>query len=343
MKWLCLVVLLVMAERPASACGAGVVSSGTVAADAQRIFLSVRGGKTEIVLQVVVPRSPGDYGALIPLPGQPTLDAQPVSSAELDALDRATQVMIVEPSDGGGCGCGSKDAGATPRGGGALVEEVNIGPVVASTLRGDDAAAVNQWLSDNGFVVAADQRVLIDQYSAPGRFFVAVRRNGAVAEAPDSIGVHLTLDGDQRALPLRFTRMGAGPELAFTIFVVTAVAAGPAAPWTALRVDQLAADVVHDVSYPDAVAFAVSTHGNQAFVAEYRGPVTGLLGTRLSTLVDPGHTLTRYSTLLSTASISSDVSFDGPAPAEVPRVIAGLPLALLVAAFVWRRRRATRS
>lgn len=313
-----------IASRPAArACGAGAVSRGVITVNAQRIFLSVKGGKTEIVVQLVVPRSPDEYGALIPLPAEPSLDSEPVAGAELDALDRATQVRIFEPSDGGGgCGCGNAaDKGGV--GGGVLVATVNIGPVTAATLRADSATAVGAWLDQNGFVIPAEQRPIVDLYTGAGRFFIAVKRNGAVADAPDSIGIHFTLDGDQRGLPLRFTRIGASAKLAFTVFVAAARAAGPSAPYGALLVTNLDRDLA-SADYGEAVAAAVAARGSMAFVAEYRGevsPTSTLLGARLRTLVAEGQTLTRYSTILTSAAIAADADFAGDAPASVPTTI----------------------
>lgn len=327
-------------ERAAHACGAGAVTrAGSVGVDAQRIFLSVRGGKTEIVVQLIVPRSPSDYGALIPLPAQPTIDAPPVAAAELDALDRATQVEIPDPSDSGGrgCGCGSAADAAGPGGRGVLVETVEIGPVSAASLRADDSAAVNTWLADSGYVLPAGGRALVEAYAGPGRFFVAVKRSGAITDTADSLGLHLSLDGDHRGLPLRFTRLGAASRIAFTVFVVAAQAAGPSAPYTTFGVDALdPADAF--ASYADAVADAVAARG--------------ALGARLATLVEAGHILTRYSTVLDAAAISDDADFHGAAPANVARGASSLVVAqhvagasglfVLIAAVALARRRTQR-
>src|SRR5689334_13651388 len=95
-------------SRPARACGGGVVTlpAATVGDDAQRILISVQGGMTDVITQIGVPATTADYGVLIPVPGQPTLDATPVSSAELDTLFSATAPQIYSFSDGGGGGCG---------------------------------------------------------------------------------------------------------------------------------------------------------------------------------------------------------------------------------------------
>lgn len=331
------------AARAAHACGAGAVTrAGSVGVDAQRIFLSVRGATTEIVVQLAVPTSPGEYGALIPLPTQPTIDPQPVASAELDALDRATQPQIVDPDDGGGggCGCGADGDALGGGRGGVLVETVAIGPVTAASLRGDDAAAVNGWLADNGFLIPEAQRALVDAYAGAGRFFMAVKRNGATADVPDSLGIHLTLDGDQRGLPLRFTRIGAASRVAYTVFIAAPQAAGPSSPFSAIAVDALDREDAF-ASYADAVADAVAARGGRAFVAEYRGVVPAL-GTRLATLVDAGQTLTRYSTVLASESLDTDADFYGAAPAQTGRLGGGPAVLGLAAVVVFFRRRPTR-
>src|SRR4051812_17435109 len=99
----------------ALACGGGgVTSQGGGTMNSQRVFMSVRSvGRTDIVAQVTVPQTNADYGVLIPVPSEPKLDSEPVSAAELDALDLATAPdVFVETYDGGGSGCGCIAAGA---------------------------------------------------------------------------------------------------------------------------------------------------------------------------------------------------------------------------------------
>ena len=85
---LALLVSIIGAARAAHACGGGVVTipSGTIAADAQRILISVHGGVTDVITQIGVPETTANYGVLIPVPGEPTLDAKPVPSSELETL-----------------------------------------------------------------------------------------------------------------------------------------------------------------------------------------------------------------------------------------------------------------
>jgi hypothetical protein len=107
--------------RAARACGGGVVTTpaqvASVGANAQRIFISVStGGVTDVVTQIGVPATVADYGALIPVPSEPTLDPTPINSAELAALDLFTQPIITKQADDDGCGC-SGPGGGSDKGG----------------------------------------------------------------------------------------------------------------------------------------------------------------------------------------------------------------------------------
>src|SRR4029078_13511617 len=126
---------------------------------------------------------------LLPVPAEPTLDAEPVPSAELDKLDQVTapHIFITSSSSssddgflGGGCGCGAGSANKGGVGGSEqgvdVAQPVAIGPVTAVVLTGATAAAVNGWLSDSGFAFPADQQALVAAYAGTGRYFIALRR-----------------------------------------------------------------------------------------------------------------------------------------------------------------------
>jgi hypothetical protein len=115
--------LSLSATRSAAACGGGgVTSSSGVVMNAQRVFVSARsGGTTDLIVQIAVPKTTADYGVLIPVPGEPTLDPKAVSSEDLDALDELTapRILIADDSDSGsGCAClpvaGSDKGGSAP-------------------------------------------------------------------------------------------------------------------------------------------------------------------------------------------------------------------------------------
>ena len=113
---------LLTSARAAHACGAGGVTTHvdtTIGADAQRIFISVHDGVTDIVTQIGVPATNADYGVVIPVAAEPTLDPAPVMSSELDALFTATAPSVLMQTGGGGGGCGCPFATGSSNKGGA--------------------------------------------------------------------------------------------------------------------------------------------------------------------------------------------------------------------------------
>ncbi len=360
------VVLGVAAPRAVDACGAGCVVStsraGGVGSNAQRVVLAVNEGAaggsatTDVVVQLGVPKTTEAYGALLPVPSEPTLDTTPVSAAELDQLDEATapKVVSVQDSEHGGCGCG---AGAAADGGGdapgvRASAPVNIGPVTAVVLAGTPEA-VSSWLGENGFAVASADEAMIAQYSEGynGGYFIAIRRNEAVTNAPSSIGIHFTMTGDHRGLSLRFASLGAPATVAFTVFVVANETTGPSSPFSALTLHDLNPEIVRHAGYAQAVRSAVQAKNNRAFVIESSTPVFDLPTVALRRLFT-GSTVTRLSTVLPADALTADAEFDTPFEGDVPReyfvrssVVSGYRVAgmasfpTLLLLGLWRRRR----
>ena len=325
----------------AAACGGGgvtTVTEGGVVADAQRIVLSLRdqdtpNARTEIVAQIGVPKTSGDYGVLIPTPVVPVLDAEPISAADLDELDRVTRPTITrrEPeSESGGfsCGCGAMDGAGESKSSAVNVSApVEVGPVTAVVLQADDSAALSAWLGENGFHIPDDQSALVARYVRPGGAFIAVRRNDrAATNAPSSIGLHYTLPGDYRVVSLAFARLGAAPTVSFTVFVSAPRTAEASGAFVNLTLDDLD-DRLLAASYSKAVASAVAAE-RYAFVLEralsmvYRSPsglrlAGGSFSPHFEALFDFG-VVTRASTIMTANTLDMDATFAERVEQQVP-------------------------
>ncbi len=311
--------------------GGGVASQAGVVTNSQRVFISVRAaGTTDIVAQIAVPQTSADYGVLIPVPSEPTLDSSPVSSADMDSLDQSTRPSINHYSTGSsdsGCGClgagaNDDDSSATGSGNGVVVSDpVEIGPVIAVSLTGDNADAVRGWLTDNGFALPDDDAATLGGYVGDGRYFIAIRRrDNAATGAPSSIGVHYTLVGDHRTLSLGFTRIGAAPKLAFTVFLAAPQTTGPSAPFSALTLDELDSAPLRRGDYAGAVEAAVKAHDSKAFVLENATQFSRVVtfGSGLARFADANVMLTRATTVVARENLSDDVIFGTRVTRYVP-------------------------
>jgi hypothetical protein len=355
-----------LTSRRAAACGGGGVTSQSsgVVANAQRILMSVHAATTDVVVQIGVPATTADYGVLIPAPSQPTLDAQPVSEADLAALDAATAPTIFVQQAAGsseGCGCfgsASNKGGGLGRGvdaGVSVSAPVNIGPVQAVVLTADTADAVNAWLADNGFALPADGQAIVGSYAGTGKYFIAIRRSDTAASgAATSIGVHYTLPGAHQKLSLGFARLGAAPSVAFTLWNATGGPSAPLSPFVPLLLSALDTPTLRQGHYADAVAAAVAAHDSQAFVLEGQTDKATLAGKQVGAallgLVDDGATITRMSTIVAAAALTDDATFGAYTGGFIPGTVyvqgaaravsyasAGL-LPVLAIATAWRRR-----
>jgi hypothetical protein len=311
--------------RVVLACGGGgIASQAGVVVDSQRVVISSRAnGTTDIVAQISVPQTTSDYGVLIPVPSEPTLDNQPVAASDLAKLDDATQPQILVGTGGSssGCGCGAAaaDTKGAPTRGVTAGPPVEIGPVVAVSLTGESDEAIRAWLGDNGFLLPADASATLASYVGEGNYFIAIRRSDRAATlAPSSIGIHYSLTGDHRKLSLAFTRIGAASTMAYTVFLGATTAVGPTAPFTALTLNDLDPAALRRGDYKGAVQAAVGARGSKAFVLESATAANSVLPTQLAHLFDPGAVLTRATTVVSREQLTEDVVFATPFKGEVP-------------------------
>jgi hypothetical protein len=225
---------------------------------------------------------------------------------------------------------------------------IAIGPVTAVSITADSGGAINAWLTENGFAIAPADRPIVDAYSGAGRYFIALRRNDtATTGGATSVGVHFTLPGDQRVLPLGFARLGAAATVAFTVVVAAPEVVGPSAPYEALTLDDLDAATLRADGYARAVAAAVDLRGGRAFVLEgswTAATIAANIGGRIGSLIPADGRVTRLSTIVPAPVLTGDVAFnethaDVTRTRTVEAVPSRAPYALFAMGLVFARRR----
>lgn len=332
---------ILLASNEAHACG-GIVSPPTslVLQDQQRVFISKRSdGTSNVVLQLGIPSVSTEFGALTPVLGQPTLDAEPVDVSELDELDSRTRPTAggSDDSAGGGCGCGSAAEAGGDRGGLGgvnVIQIVDIGPVTAAVLTADSTLPLTDWLTQNGFLVPASDQSVIDAYVGANNYFIAFKRSAQAGSGPSSVGVSFSVVGDQRGYPLRMSRLGASDRLAIQVFVAAPESqapkgSGPTNPFEALTLADFSVSEVQN-DYESAIFQKVAANGGKAFVVEgvyhpsahWREP----LGPRLMAITETDQNLTRLATVLAPASLTQDAMFVSDPPEKVPTHVSSIPL-----------------
>ena len=224
---------LALEARDASACGGCFVPTGaenvTVVTD-HRMVLSVSPAQTTLYDQIQYSGDPAQFAWVLPIASEVKVGlSADVMFASLDALTRT----IINPPPlncpsppycGGDRGdyasAGASDAAAPPQNGGVDVTKHEVvGPYETVQLKATDPAALEQWLSKNGFVIPDDVKPTIAAYLADGFGFLALKLlpgKGVASMRP----VRVTTMGAAPTLPLRMVAAGTGPKVGITLWVL---------------------------------------------------------------------------------------------------------------------------
>jgi hypothetical protein len=101
-----------------------------------------------------------------------------------------------------------------------VLKQENVGPYATVQLHSTDSSALDNWLAQNGYNVAADVAPVIAEYITEGFDFLAMKllpNQGVQAMRP----VRVTTPGASLSLPLRMAAVGTGVTVGITIWVVS--------------------------------------------------------------------------------------------------------------------------
>ncbi len=234
-----------VAERDASACG-GCFHPPTPptqpASDItdERMLLAVSQQQSSLYDQIIYSGSPSSFAWVLPIHG--VVDVGLSADDLFDSMDVLTQTQVIGPppppcpspsgcGGGEGCGFGASAAGTSAdfasAGGSAaapppvtVTKQENVGPYETVQLHATDASALNNWLTQNGFVIPAAVTPVIDAYVTEGFDFLAMKllpNQGVQSMRP----VRVTTPGASLSLPLRMASIGTGVTVGITIWIVS--------------------------------------------------------------------------------------------------------------------------
>ena len=194
--------------RPAEACACGIAIEANVSEE--RALVIEQGGRESIVLSLDLTSDGTERAAVVlPVPSEPDVEA--VRGGDpLAYLDVATQPAPAVGSSGGG----DDTAGAPPV---DVIGRETVGGYDVARLGAGDAAALDRWLSDNGYTLPAGAEPILAEYVDEGWRFVAIRL------APESNGplkpLGVSFETDEYVYPMRLAQLATVP-LSLTLFTL---------------------------------------------------------------------------------------------------------------------------
>lgn len=227
--------LLSLLIQPAFPCAGIFHDPDTLAeSDGQQVILRDLDGEIEVSYNVQYEGDAEEFGWVIPVFGEFS-SMEDGDQGLFEELNRSTapavETLRADGEDGGGC-AGRALRGSSKSGdfssidtglsnGAAVVAEGFTGTYSYTVIEADTAAALETWLTDNGWSIESS-RPVIDAYVAEGGVqFVAISLTGAEeTEASYLPPVSIRYAGDQLRFPASMARYAMVETLRTTVYVL---------------------------------------------------------------------------------------------------------------------------
>jgi hypothetical protein len=232
----------------ACACGVAVAPSGTQATFNHEVALVHWDGSTEtIVMQLAMNASTNNVALVVPTPTPATVTSG--DKATFTELGELTAPKIQQRRHwkvGLFLGASAHpQATARPP---AVVNQVHLGPLEATTLAGGDLSGLQKWLADNGYSIRPAVSDALGPYVRDGWSFVAMRLTSTDPIVGGLKPVRMTFQASQLVYPMRLS-VAAGSPQQVTVFTLS--------DHRQQRTDADAATQSSEVQYAGSVANSV--------------------------------------------------------------------------------------
>ncbi|MEO8094281.1 MAG: DUF2330 domain-containing protein [Pseudolysinimonas sp.] len=194
--------LQAVAPAVACACGAPAPKPGQdVIVDKELAILSWDGDQERIELLLDMLTDADDVGLIFPTPAPATVTAgnrQTFIDIE-DAI--APKPVVVD--DWWSSDNGEGLAGGAPP---TVLDQVQLGPVQATTVAAADATGLTDWLDQNGYAIRPEIADGLQEYVDKGWYFVALKLTSAAPLDGMLDPVRFTFDSDQLVYPMALSK-----------------------------------------------------------------------------------------------------------------------------------------
>ncbi len=288
---------LLLAPKPAHACGGLFCSTAPVDQNAERILFEVHpGGAVTATVEISYTGDPAEFSWIVPVPETPDhMAVAPVSALRL--LDQATGPRIISPPTTCTEPFGFRNfddavpapsANESDAGGGVTVEDLPIvGPYNPQVISADDPDLLVAWLEDNNYTITDEMKPLIAEYVGTGFKFLGVKLVPDAGVA-DIAPLSFTCPNPEGPfIPLKLTAVASEPEMGVMVFVAASQRyASQNYRMLTVPTDQVQMDPRTGISnYYPLVSWLVDQEGSTAFVTEFAAPSSEALSAAQSTFL----------------------------------------------------------
>ncbi|MEO8261041.1 MAG: DUF2330 domain-containing protein [Pseudolysinimonas sp.] len=186
----------------ACACGAPAPRPGQdVIVDKEHAILSWDGDQERIELLLDMLTDADDVGLIVPTPAPATVTAG--DRQTFIDIEEAIQPKQVVVDDWWAGDQGNGAAGGAPP---TVLDQVQLGPVEATTLEASDSEGLTDWLDENGYAIRDEIAAGLDDYVERGWYFVALKLTSDVPLEGGLDPIRFTFDSDQLVYPMALSK-----------------------------------------------------------------------------------------------------------------------------------------
>ena len=278
---------LVAVRGDARACGCFTPPdpSVPVVQAGERIVFAAKDGQIEAHIQIQYKGDAKEFGWLLPLPTQPTLD---LGSDELFNQIVARTQPKYRLTTNNTCGNspafafgGANDSAEAPKGAGEsspLVIQDSIGPYDYAVLKADSKQPMLDWLKANNYFVPAGTDTVVSQYVHAGAFFLALKLKSGKS-AGDLQPVVVRYPSDLPMIPIVLTSVTAQLDMGIQVWMLGAGRAIPRNYYHTVINDAAIDWQTSGSNYNDVIIRATKeAEGRHTFVTEFAGASTVMQG-----------------------------------------------------------------
>ena len=213
--------LPIVAPAYACACGAFAPPDGTtgdaIHMNSEASIITLSADMETIEMRLGVDAITPQTGLIFPTPAPAKASLGDVADftalgAEMTPERRKTYDWWAWPSFGlGAAAPGSAADGGAPE----VLEQVQLGPIEATTLAASDAEGLQTWLDANGYGLRPEVSSLLQRYVAKGWYFVAFKLTGASQLDGELDPLRITFAASELVYPLALSQAATSTQYVF--------------------------------------------------------------------------------------------------------------------------------
>ena len=280
---------ILLSAQIAAACGGFFCNNNQpITQAAERIFFGLDEGRIHMHVRIQYDGPPDQFGWLLPVPADPTLEVKLSTEALFDSLDQLyAPRFIVQRNFEPGCAPPpqaefAEDGAVANAGGGVnVVSREAVGPYDRVILEAQSVEELRTWLNEEEFFIPPTIDSKLGPYVERGQHFVAIKLLSS-ASTDDIAPLYLNFVGSKPSIPIVPTSVAANPDMGVLVHLLYDKRSVPL-NYLHVQINEAALDLSNGgQNYPDVVSQAMDEAGGKAFTTDFAGELDGQLEARIA-------------------------------------------------------------